>query len=147
MKKDLLTFNVIFYAIQYSVALLYAGFWYGATYLLRYPEGLERLVIPGVHLIFLIIGIRLLRGREYYTEKNYCAMAIATLVYTGLDWASRLVGYRGIEAYTHLNNVVYPAVIAAFSVVIAAFYFICAVRTRKEYLRAAKERAKELPNN
>lgn len=139
MKKEMLKHNVIFYGIQYSLSLLYVGFECGSlnwgltddSFRIRYTQQL--FVLPAIYLVLMLIGQRLRKGQEYSTGKGYYVMAGVTLVYIALVWVKLYDLYnREYMTITSKLDVIYPAIMAFFSVVIAAFYIACAVKTAME---------------
>jgi len=139
MKKEMLKHNVIFYGIQYSLSLLYVGFECGSlnwgftddSFRIRYTQQL--LVLPAIYLVLMLIGRRLVKGQEYSTGKSYYIMAAVTLAYSALICAIWYDRYNnGFMTITSKLDVIYPVIMAFFSVVIAAFYIACAVKTAME---------------
>ena len=134
MKKSLLKWAVIFYAIMYSVSLLYIGYEYGEGSLNPYPRGAEYFILPVINLIFLGISVYFVREREYLESKHYYRMGTIALVCGGLTWGSRLFFYSQGRMTTadHLDIYVYPGIVFCLSFLIAIIYFTCARITRKE---------------
>ena len=139
MKKEMLKHNVIFYGVQYSLSLLYVGFECGSlnwgftddSHRVLYTQQL--LALPAIYLVLMLIGQRLRKGQEYSTGKSYYVMAGVTLVYIALVWVKLYDLYnREYMTITSRLDLIYPAVMAFFSVVIAAFYIACAVKTAME---------------
>lgn len=143
MKKTLLMWNVILYAITYSVSLLYVGFKYGEWY--PYITGLEYFLFPIVYLILLIIGHYLMKNHRDNSVRSYCVMAIVTLTFISLLWGVWLIAYfQGrMPSATFMDIVLFPAVLFFFSVMISIFYFICAAQTRK-HIQEVKMQRKRL---
>lgn len=133
MKKTLLTWNVIFYAIQYSVSLLYVGYEYGESSHYTYPPDLEWFIFPAVYLVLMVIGIHLVREWEYSPKKSYIKMAIFTLVFISSFWGAWLYFYfQGETNPSYIEIVLFPATLFVCSVVISVIYFVCAAKTPKE---------------
>ena len=131
MKKTLLTWNVIFYAIQYSVSLWYVGYEYAVL-----PPAYSRqwFIFPAVYLVLMVIGIHLVREWEYSPKKSYIKMAIFTLVFISSFWGAWLYFYfQGrMTSASYIDIVLFPATLFVCSVVISVIYFVCAAKTPKE---------------
>lgn len=136
MKKMLLMCNLILYAFQYSVSLLYVGFEWGLRWSaareqlegqsplhpLWHVSYIKALLFPLLFLILLIIGFFQYREREYRKVWSYALLALASL---GLGWLhcsdlQRLDMHAGI------------VLILISTVVIAVFHCICAILTWRE---------------
>ena len=130
MKKNLLICNVVLYAVKYSISLFYIGCQYGRQ---RY-FGSEHMLLPLTSLVFLLIGIGLVRNYEWTKVKSYCAMAGTTLGLSGLFWGWLLLNYfrGGLWSDAVMDVVTYPGSLFCLSVIIAAFYLVCAMKTKKE---------------
>lgn len=132
MKKKLLIWNVIFYAVLYSISLLYVGYEYGELSYIPY-NGPEYFILPAVYLVLLVIGIFLVREWEYLKSKSYYTMGAITLAYSCLLWGSRLFFFfQGRLDADHWDVYVYPAAVFCFSVIISVIYIIVAIKTQKE---------------
>ena len=132
MKKTLLTWNVIFYAVLYSISLLRWGFVWGESH---HASGLGAAALfPAIYLFFLAIGIRFIRENEYCTAKRYYAMAVVTMAFISLVWGIALVSYiqGSMPSATHFDIALYPAILFVISAAISVNYSICAVKTKKE---------------
>jgi len=145
MKKEMLKHNVIFYGIQYSLSLFYAGMECEEVNLPGWQYALSRkdyfvieymlqfFALSVIYLILMLIGRRIYREREYCTGKSYYTMAAVTLAYSALICALWYARYNNsYVTITSKLDLIYPAVMAFFSVVIAAFYIACAVKTAME---------------
>ena len=131
--KKLLEWNVVFYAVQYSMSLFYVGFEYGEGSLFPYPRGLEYIILPAMCLVFLLLGIHFAKNHEYGTSKSYYTIAAVTLLLSSLLWGCLLFFYfqERMTNASIMDIVVYPGSMFAFSVIIFVLYLVCAVRTRK----------------
>lgn len=131
--KKLLAWNVVFYAIQYSVSLFYIGYEYGEGSLFPHPRGIEYIILPAVCLVFLFFGIHFVQNHEYVTPKSYYTMAVVTLLFSGSLWGCWLFFYfQGkMTSASIMDIVIYPGSMLAFAVIIFVLYLICAVRTKK----------------
>lgn len=126
MKKTLLTWNIIFYSVQYSAALLYTGYEWGMC--AERPGNYmpyDIIVFPALYLILIFIGASMLRQRDYWKVRSYCIMAFLPLgltsLHLALTWSQ---GSFEVEAY--------PVVILISTILISLFDCVCAVITYKE---------------
>lgn len=132
--KKLLSWNVVFYAIQYSVSLFYIGYEYGEGSLFPYPKGLEYIFLPAVCLVFLLFAIRFVKNHEYGTPKSYYTIAAVTLLFSSSLWGCLLFFYfqERMTSASIMDIVIYPGSMFAFAVIIFVLYLVCAVRTKSK---------------
>lgn len=130
--KKLLSWNVVFYAIQYSVSLFYIGYEYGEGSLFPYSKGLEYIILPAVCLVFLLFGIHFVKNYEYGTPKSYYTIAAVTLLFSSSLWGCLLFFYfqERMTSASIMDIVIYPGSMLAFAVVIFVLYLVCAARTK-----------------
>jgi len=140
MKKTLLNWTNRLYMLIFCVTLFYMGTQWerGNPVLILYESYLLFLVVPlFVYWILLLIGKRIANHPQYPT--SYCVAAVATLAVSGFFW--------GFMIYYHLQGAVgferridyfgWPGFVFLCSLLIAVFYVICAVITRREQKEAA----------
>lgn len=133
--KTLLIWNAVLYAIQYSISMFYIGYEYGKTSNLLSPAKAEFLIFPAVSLVFLLIGINMVRNHEYVTPKGCYSIAFSTLLYSGLLFGIYLLAFfRGfLSEYVFPDILIYSGSVLGCAIPVFVMYIICAVRVGREF--------------
>lgn len=128
--KTLLIWNVVLYTIQYSISMFYIGYEFGKTSNFVSPAGGEFLIFPAVCLVFLLIGINMVRNHEYVTPKGCYSIAFAALLYSGILFGLYLLAFfRGFLAeHVFPDILIYSGAMLGCAIPAFVLNIICAVR-------------------
>lgn len=131
VKKDLLTVAAVFYAIMYSIFLLYRGYMYGDSKV-SFGEGLFYFIVLVVYLTLFGRSMFLVNNRVY--SGSYYRLGGFTLVNSCLSWGIRLLAHSEGRLYpdTPLHVYIYPGAMFFCSVIIFVIYLVCGRMTHKE---------------
>ena len=136
MKKTLLTWTNRLYMLIFCVTLFYTGSQLERTIKLDLSEKLIIFVPALVYWILLLIGKRLANNPQY--PASYCVAAVATLAVSGFFWWYMIYLYRAgaTASERRIDYFGWPGFVFLCALLIAVFYVICAVITRREHKEA-----------
>ena len=141
MKKTLLTWTNRLYMLIFCVTLFYTGtqFERSIVAITLFNEFPFYLFIPvTLYGILLLIGKRLANNPQY--PASYCVAAIATLAISGLFWWYMIYIYHVGTSLSErwIDYLGWPGFVFLCALLIAVFYVICAVITRREHKETAE---------
>jgi len=135
MKKSLLDWAVRLYMFILCITLLYTGSLLERGNKIDLSQRLGDFIPAAVYWLFFLIGKRIAKHPQYLT--SYCVAAVATLAVSGFFWGISIYAYRNDPFARRVDYFGWPGSVFFCALLIAIFYIICAVITRREQKEAA----------